>query len=83
MGFKLWRTGALTETLPITYIKCDFCTAKNHCSACGAELSEALERRPGISRAQVNVSEHTLLIDHSLDEDSLEDLLDGMGLLIG
>ncbi|MCI8302538.1 MAG: hypothetical protein HFF68_07220, partial [Oscillospiraceae bacterium] len=49
----------MTETLPITYIKCDFCTAKNHCSACGAELSEALERRPGISRAQVNVSEHT------------------------
>ncbi len=73
----------MTETLPITYIKCDFCTTKNHCSACGAELSEALERRPGISRAQVNVSEHTLLIDHSLDEDGLEDLLDGMGLLIG
>ena len=72
-----------TERLTITYTNCGFCTAKNHCAACGAELSEALERRPGISRAQVNVSEHTLLVDHSLDEDGLEDLLDGIGLLIG
>lgn len=73
----------MMETLDITYINCDFCTAKNHCAACGAELSEALERKPGIARARVNIPDRSLLVDHSLDGDALEDLLDGMGLLVG
>ena len=30
-------------TLPVTYVKCAFCTAKNHCAACGAELGRAGE----------------------------------------
>lgn len=73
----------MTEKLPVTYINCDFCTAKNHCAACGAELSESLERKPGIARAQVNLPDRSLLVDHSLSGDDLEDILDGMGLLIG
>ena len=28
----------MTETLTITYLNCGFCTAKNHCAACGGEL---------------------------------------------
>lgn len=71
------------ETLAITYLNCGFCTAKNHCTACGGELSSALEQKPGIARAQVNVPDRTLLIEHTLDAEGLEDLLDGMGLLIG
>ena len=38
---SLWVT-TMTEVLRITYINCDFCTAKNHCAACGSELEQSL-----------------------------------------
>ena len=72
----------MTETLTITYMKCSFCTAKNHCSACGVELSAALEEKPGVLSAQLNIPDNSLCIWHALDRDALEDLLDGMGLLV-
>lgn len=73
----------MTETLAITYINCDFCTAKNHCTACGTELSQSLLQRPGIDDIQMNLPDHTLRVAHTLDQDTLEDLLDDMGLLVG
>lgn len=73
----------MEETLRITYVKCQFCTAKNHCAACSAELGEALAQKQGIRAAQVNVPDHTVRLVHSLDPDGLEDTLDAMGLLVG
>ena len=73
----------MEETLKISYMNCDFCTAKNHCAACGGELAESLARKPGIESAEVNIPDHTRRVRHSLDADALEDLLDGMGVLIG
>lgn len=73
----------MCETVTITYMKCQFCTAKNHCAACGAELSQALVQKPGIAAAQVNVPDHTARLEHTLDPDTLEDVLDAMGLLVG
>ena len=73
----------MTDVLKITYINCDFCTAKNHCAACGAELSAALEQKPGVSRAHVNIPERSLAVEHALEAGALEDLLDAMGLLVG
>lgn len=72
----------MTETLRITYMNCGFCTAKNHCKRCGQELEEALTARPGVGGAAVNIPDHTITVDHDLDPDDLEDLLDGMGLLV-
>ena len=71
----------MTETLQISYLNCGFCTAKNHCQTCGAELGHSLEAKPGIAAALVNIPDHTLRITHEMDKDELEDLLDGMGLL--
>lgn len=73
----------MTETLTISYLNCGFCTAKNHCRTCGAELARSLEAKPGITAALVSIPDHTLQITHSMDPDGLEDLLDGMGLLVG
>lgn len=64
-------------------MNCGFCTARNHCTACGAELACALTEKPGITSAAVNIPDHSLQVVHSLDPDTLEDLLDGMGLLVG
>lgn len=70
-----------TETLRIAYINCDFCTAKNHCAACGRELAASLLQKPGIRAAEVNIPDHSLRVSHDLDGGALEDLLDGAGLL--
>ena len=73
----------MEESLKISYLNCGFCTAKNHCAACGGELAEAMLRKPGIQAAELNIPDRTLRVRHSLDADDLEDLLDGMGVLVG
>ena len=78
-----FRNSSQPKTLKISYLNCDFCTAKNHCAACGGELAEALIQKPGVESAEVNIPDHTLRVRHSLDADDLEDLLDGMGILVG
>lgn len=71
----------MRETISVSYVKCGFCTAKNHCAACGGELAATLLRKPGISGADVDLLQHSLQVDYSVDRAELEDLLDGMGLL--
>lgn len=71
-----------TETLAVSYMNCGFCTAKNHCAACGADLARTLTEKPGIQAAALNLPDHALTVTHSLDPDALEDLLDGAGLLL-
>lgn len=73
----------MTETLSVTYMKCAFCTAKNHCESCGAELSEALEQKGGVTAAYFNLPEKTARIDHTLDPDDLEEILEDMSVLVG
>ena len=73
----------MTETLTISYMNCGFCTAKNHCTSCGAELAQSLLQKPGIEAAEINIPDKTLRVAPSLTPDGLEDLLDGLGLLVG
>ena len=73
----------MTETLTISYMNCDFCTAKNHCASCGADLAQSLLQKPGIEAAEMNIPDRTLRVTHTLDPDDLEDMLDGMGVLMG
>lgn len=73
----------MEETLKISYMNCGFCTAKNHCAACGEELAQSLAEKPGVTSARINIPNHSAEIVHSMDSGELEDLLDGMGLLVG
>lgn len=72
----------MTETLSILYISCSSCAARNHCAACGGELSAALTAKPGILSAQVDIPNRRVTVAHTLDQDALEDTLDAMGLLL-
>ena len=45
--------------LPVTYVKCAFCTAKNHCAACGGELTGDLRAKTGVEDAAVDLLAHT------------------------
>ena len=67
--------------VPVTYVKCAFCTAKNHCASCGAEMTEALEARSGVENAAVNLLEHTARVKTALSREIIEDILEGMGLM--
>ena len=71
------------QTRNVTYIKCPFCTAKNHCADCSREMTELLRGKAGIRDAQIDLQTKTAQIDHNLDMDDLEDVLDAMGLLLG
>jgi len=73
----------MRETLPVIYMKCAFCTAKNHCESCGQELDQALMGKAGIMTAVVNVPEKTVRLTHELDEDALEETLEDVGLFLG
>lgn len=73
----------MTETLPILYISCSSCAARNHCAACGQELGEAISAKPGVTAAEVDIPNKTVTVTHTLAPDALEDLLDAMGLLLG
>lgn len=72
----------MREIFRVTYLNCGFCTAKNHCAGCGRELTEALRARPGIAWAEADLMDHTVTVDHRLTGEALEDLLDGMGLIL-
>ena len=69
------------ETIPVTYVKCAFCAAKNHCVACSRELSEALEARPGVERAAVDLPGRTAHVAAALSRADIEELLEGVGLM--
>ena len=73
----------MTETLKISYMNCDFCTAKNHCASCGGELAQSLLQKPGIEAAEMDIPDRNLRVTHSLEPDDLEDMLDAMGVLVG
>ena len=68
--------------IPVTYVKCAFCTAKNHCAACGGELSEALAAREGVDSAAVDLLAHTVRVASPRQQEDIEDLLEGMGLMV-
>lgn len=72
----------MRETLPVIYMKCTFCTAKIHCEACGRELDAELMRHDGVRSAVVNVPEKTARLEHELDPDALEELLEDTGLFL-
>lgn len=67
--------------LPVTYVKCAFCTAKNHCAACSAELTRDLKAKAGVADAAVDLPAHTVRVRSGLGQTDIEDLLEGMGLM--
>ncbi|MDE7245332.1 MAG: hypothetical protein K2O18_15355 [Oscillospiraceae bacterium] len=72
----------MIETFSVTYAKCGFCTARNHCDACGAEIARALSEKAGIVSASAGKKPKTLQISYTTGRDTLEDILDGMGVMM-
>lgn len=69
------------EIIPVTYVRCAYCAAKNHCAACSEELSRALRARTGAADAAVDLAEHVVRVAAALSRAEIEDLLEGVGLM--
>ena len=68
-------------TYTVTYLKCQSCSAKNHCDQCSGEVHEALLRQAGVEAAEVDLNQKRLRITGD-DEDTLLDALDDCGVFV-
>lgn len=64
-------------------MQCAFCSAKTRCEACGQALDAALMKKDGIHTAVVNVPDKSVRLEHDLDIDDLEEILEDVGLFLG
>ena len=70
----------MNHKFSFTYLTCQSCTARIHCEQCSEELSQRLQGKAGISKAQADIPNKQLCIASSLDEMDLLDLLEDMGI---
>ena len=71
------------QTFSVTYARCGFCAAKNHCAACAGELSAALSACEGVAAARVELPAGRAVVDHDLSPGDVEEVLPGGGVLRG
>jgi len=65
-----------------SYYKCQTCHAKVNCGVCEKDLLERLGEIPGIIRAEMVILKNQLTLETSLDEDSVEEVLEDCGLFV-
>ena len=72
----------MTYTFKISYISCQNCQAKVHCDECEKRLEEAIMRLSGVHGASLQIANKTLLVDGQMDEDTLVDALEDIGIFV-
>lgn len=63
----------------VTYMKCQSCSAKNHCGQCSRELEPFLAARSGVEAAVLDLEHKTARLT-ARDEDAALDALDDAGI---
>ena len=82
-AFHRGRKGSsMTYTFKISYIGCQNCQAKVHCDECETRLAEAIMRLSGVHGASVHMAPKTALVDCQIDEDTLVDALEDIGIFV-
>ena len=64
----------------ITYYRCQTCKEQVHCNGCEKLLVKQLSEETGTQNVQVNMTAKTLSLDTTLDSDTLEEVLEDVGL---
>lgn len=72
----------MTHSVSITYLACQTCHAKIHCDECEKRLEEALMRMQGVNGASIQMAAKQALIDGPIDADTLEEVLEDLGIFI-
>ena len=65
-----------SETYEFTYMKCQSCSAKIHCDACGEEVRQDLERFAELVVEQIDMKGKNITIssDAMLEDDILDEM---------
>lgn len=72
----------MTYSLSIAYLACQTCHAKIHCDECEKRLEETLMRMQGVNGASIQMVTKQALIDGPIDADTLEEVLEDLGIFI-
>ena len=64
----------------ITYYRCQTCKEQVYCDGCEKLLVKQLSEESEIRNVQVNMTAKTLSLDTTLDADTLEEVLEDVGL---
>lgn len=65
-----------------SYMKCESCTAKIHCTECGEEVTRAIMCRGDIEKIAIDMKAKQVVIVTDLqDEDEILDRLDEQGVM--
>ena len=70
----------MTYTFKISYISCQTCHAKVHCDECEKRLEDAIMRLSDVHGASLQITNKTLLVAGQMDEDTLVDALEDIGI---
>lgn len=70
----------MKHTFTISYLACQTCQAHMHCRECGERLCGMLMGHQGVHSAAVNMPDHRLEIDSTLDSDTLEEVMEDFGI---
>lgn len=69
-------------TLGISYMGCQTCQARIHCEECEKRISEVLMRIADVNCAVMQMANKQLIVDGSIDCDTLEEALEDMGIFV-
>lgn len=72
----------MTHSFSITYLPCRSCHAKIHCDECEKRLEEALMHVDGVNGASIQIAAKQALIAGPIDDDTLEEAMEELGVFI-
>ena len=72
----------MTHLFSIAYLSCQTCHAKVHCDECEKRMEEALMRMQGIDRASVKMGPKQVQVEGGIDADTLEEVLEDLGIFL-
>ena len=72
----------MLHTISVSYMPCQTCHVKMNCGDCEKLLEEALMRVHGVNSVSVQMTLKLVQMDSSLDIDTLEDVLEAVGMFL-
>jgi len=65
-----------------SYLPCQSCHAKVNCHKCEASAVDSMKAHKGVNFIDINILKKELHIESSIDEDTLEEYFENIGIFI-
>ena len=70
----------MKNTYAITYLPCQTCHARIHCTDCEQRLLPSILAIPGVDSALIQIARKELQVEGNVEEDTLLDTLEELGI---